>query len=473
MATEIASSELLFEAPTIGLAGATATERRPAPAFDRAQPVSAADLLKGKHYIVDFCDPSPATALHAGYLRNIALGHALAGTLTAAGAHVARQTQIADAGPAMAEAMAGYLRFGEDADPASAEEKSDRFVGRLHLLQTRDPHGESDLPSSLLARLGGDSEVRNLWQTMRDWAVSGQNETLARLGVRFERTIFDSQYAPRIEPLVRLALAQGVVSGLAGGPLEFEIGTPEREHLALITPRGLPTRDLRALTVWRSLMIEMMDVTLIRLTSEERRDNLDEILRGLAPGARTYPTAVLHAEVITDRDDGPGGESTLLIDDLLDMLMAHEALQDLAIDERPSCAAEDLAAMILMGMCLDHPVHEPLTITPERACDLEAHAGWTLARAWMKAWSPENDGGPLPQSDDEHHRTTIAQSQLVPLIDRAVKSLDVLRLVRSLANIGSWYLDNETDPGVGRIMRSVLANGLTCLGLIRPAETSG
>jgi hypothetical protein len=398
----------------------------------------------------------------------------VAGALEVAGAHVARQTQIADAGRDMGEAMAGYLTYASEMDPATAREKSDRFVGRLHMLHSREQREDGDLADSLMARLAtGDSEVRDLWQTVRDWAVSGQNETLARLGVRFERTIFDSQYTPRIAPMVRLALAQGVISGSPRGPLEFETDSSERSPLPLISRDGFPTRDLRALTIWRSLMTEMTDVTLIRLTSEERRDNLDEILRGLAPGAKVYPTAVLHAEVVTDRDVGPGGESTLLIDDLLNMLMEHEELRELAIEERPSCAAQDLAAMVLMGMCLDHPIHEALEITPERVLDSRGNAGWTLARAWMKAWDPANDGGPLPLADDEHYRSIVAQSQLLPLLDRVVKGLDVLRLVRFLARIGSWYLDTETDPAVGRIMRSLLTSGLTSLGLARAPEASG
>jgi hypothetical protein len=426
--------------------------------------------MKNTPYIVDFCDPSPTTALHAGYLRNIALGHALASALEASGALVARQTQIADAGRAMGEAMAGYLRYAGDADPAMTAEKSDRFVGRLHALHAREPQEEGeDLADALLTRLGnGDREVRDLWQTVRDWAVSGQNETLARLGVRFDRTIFDSQYALRIEPLLRLAHVQGVIDESRHGGFEFRTETNER--LPLIGADGFPTRDLRALTIWRSLMTEMAGVTLIRLTSEERRDNLDAILRGLAPGAKVYPTAVLHAEVLTDQDVGPGGESTLLIDDLLDMLVESEELSALAIEERSSCAAPDLAAMVLMSMCLDHPLHESLEITAERVLDGDAHAGWSLARAWMKAWDPRNDGGPLPLSDDEHRRSVVAQFQLRPLMDRAVQSLDVLRVVRFLARISNWYLDTEADPAVGRIMRSLLGSGLTGIGLVPTPE---
>jgi hypothetical protein len=473
MATELAPLDLLFEAPAAQLGERSAVELGARHGGWRAPPAPG-ELLKDKPYIVDFCDPSPATPLHAGYLRNIALGHALASALEAAGAHVARQTQIADAGRETGEAMAGYVSYANDLDPASAREKSDHFVGRLHARYAQEPHADGDLADSLLARLaGGDEEVRELWQTLRDWAVSGQNETLARLGVRFERTIFDSQYAPRIEPLVRLALAQGVISGLPRGPLEFETGAPQRPRLPLIDREGLPTRDLRALTIWRSLMTEMTDVTLVRLTSEERRDNLDEILRGLAPGAKVYPAAVLHAEVRTDRDVGPKGESTLLIDELLDMLIASEQLRELAIEERPSCAAPDLAAMVLMGMCLDHPLYEPLEITPERVLDSATNAGWILARAWMKAWDPANDGGPLPLPDDEQHRSLVAQSQLRPLLDRAVKGFDVLGLVRLLTRVSGWYLDTEADRPVGRIMRSLLGSGLTGLGLVRGPEQGG
>jgi hypothetical protein len=476
MAIDIAHADappdLLFEAPPVPLEHPRATEIGARGAGRRALPATR-ELLKGAPYIVDFCDPTPTTALHAGYLRNIALGHALAGTLEAAGAHVARQTQIADAGRDMGDAMAGYLRFADECDPAAAGEKSDRFVGRLYAHHVQGERRDARLVDLLLALLGaGDPPTRELWHAVRDWAVSGQNETLARLGVRFERTIFDSQYAPRIEPLVRLALAQGVIGGSRQGPLVFETDGRTPVHLPLIDADGQPTKDLRALTIWRSLMTEMTDVTLVRLTSEERRDNLDEILRGLAPSGKVYPTAVLHAEVVTEQDVGPGGESTLLIDDLLDMLLAHDELQALALEERAGCALQDLAAMVLMGMCLDHPPHEALTITPQRLLD-RGNAGWTFARAWMKAWDPHNDGGPLPLADDEQYRSLVAQSQLLPLVDRAVKGLDVLRLVRFLARIGSWYLDTETDPAVGRIMRSLLSSGLGALGLVRAQEVNG
>jgi hypothetical protein len=481
MATDTAIFELPSEALATSLSDSRTAELGAALEAGDPAALATGDLLAGAPYIVDFCDPSPATPLHAGYLRNIALGHATASALAAAGAHVARQTQIADAGPDMGAAMAGCTLHPEEVDPATAGCKSDHFVGRMHALYAREPRtaapgegGEkADLAHSLLVRLGGgDREMRGLWQTVRDWTVSGQNETLARLGVRFDRTIFDSQYAPRIEPLVRLALAQGVVSGSPQGPLQFAAGAQGRPRLPLVGYDGFPTRDLRALTIWRSLMTEMTDVTMIRLTSEERRDNLDEILHGLAPGAKVYPTAVLHAEVLPDQDIAVAhGERTLLIDELLDILLDDAELRALEIDRRPSCGVQDLAVMVLLGMCLDHPLNEPLTLTPERLLDRKGNVGWTLARAWMKAWDPENDGQPLPQPDDELYRSIVGQSQLHrPLLDHAVKNLDIRVLVRFLGRIGTWYLDRPADPSVGRVMRTLLRSGLTSLGLLRAPE---
>ena len=116
----------------------------------------------------------------------------------------------------MAEAVAGYLQYGDGATPADTGEKSDRFVGRLYARYVRESEDEAqvvdpgdapvahdlderdDLARSLLLRWDeGDAEALALWRTVRDWAVSGQDETLARLGVHFDRPIYDSDQHPR------------------------------------------------------------------------------------------------------------------------------------------------------------------------------------------------------------------------------------------------------------------------------------
>jgi hypothetical protein len=54
------------------------------------------DLARGQRFSVQFCDAGVDEALHVGHLRNLALGNALAGALTQAGADVERRCLIRD-----------------------------------------------------------------------------------------------------------------------------------------------------------------------------------------------------------------------------------------------------------------------------------------------------------------------------------------------------------------------------------------
>jgi arginyl-tRNA synthetase len=86
-------------------------------------------LLGGAEYLVNFCDANPTKALHIGHLRNIALGQALAGVLSAAGARVTRQSQVSDYCRSMGEALAGYMELPAHITPSTLGVKSDHFVG--------------------------------------------------------------------------------------------------------------------------------------------------------------------------------------------------------------------------------------------------------------------------------------------------------------------------------------------------------
>jgi hypothetical protein len=59
-----------------------------------------AELARGQRFSVQFCDVDANDALHVGYLRNLALGNALAAALGQAGAQVERRTLILDELPA-------------------------------------------------------------------------------------------------------------------------------------------------------------------------------------------------------------------------------------------------------------------------------------------------------------------------------------------------------------------------------------
>ncbi len=56
------------------------------------------DLAHGQRISVQFWDANATKALHAGHLRNLAIGNALAAALAQAGAQVERRSLISDAG---------------------------------------------------------------------------------------------------------------------------------------------------------------------------------------------------------------------------------------------------------------------------------------------------------------------------------------------------------------------------------------
>jgi arginyl-tRNA synthetase len=453
------------------------------------------DLLAGEPYVVDFCDPNATKALHVGHLRNIALGHAIASALAAAGARVARQSHVGDAGRSMGEAMAGYLRYAAGATPEQTGEKSDHFVGRLYARYVRETavpveavHSEDvavardiglhdDLAHELLERLEReDPEVVALWERVRGWAVEGQVQTLARLGVRFDRIVYDSQFSPHVAAFVERALAAGVLSRAESGALGYETGQEEYAWLPLSRPDGFPTQNLRGLVMWHRLMLDIPERTLVHLSGLEWRTHtihVEEMLRALEPELPVYPTThVRHGMVTVEGgvvSSSAGG--ALLIDELLDALLARPELRTLARAERPGCGAEELAALALLASFVNRPTVKTLLFDADHVLDAEANVGWRLAQAWAAANDPAFDGESDPDPADADYRFAAMQSQIHRrLLARSLEKLDVLDPLRFLVHLGEWFLAGERTPRSARVVRTILRDGLAALGLIATVE---
>ncbi len=57
----------------------------------------------------------------------------------------------------------------------------------------------NDKADELMLRvLGGDQEALELWSKTRAWVISGQRKTLARLGIAFDKVIFESDFLPEV-----------------------------------------------------------------------------------------------------------------------------------------------------------------------------------------------------------------------------------------------------------------------------------
>lgn len=453
------------------------------------EPFLGRDLATSERFVVDYCDPNATKALHVGHLRTVALGHALGCLAASCGADVVHQTQIGDVGRQMGEAMAGYLRFHAGETPEGLAIKSDHFVGACYsrYVQTLAPPevgggGESDpalsredgsyddLAEQLLTRLGArDPEIVELWERMRGWALAGHDVTLARLGVIFDRVIYEVDFLADTHALTARALEERIVRRSDDGA----VISHEREdgHLLLHRPDGFPTTHMRCMGMWHLTGRELLaGATSLALVGDEWEPLVQQgpaILEGLAAGGEVHPTHwVVHGMVTS----GSGaikssGGAPWLVDQLLDDLVRDPRLRAHA-HERAS--AERLAAIAALGICIDCHPRKALPLAPEMLLDERANSGWTLARAWALAWEERFDGTPQPLPDDPDYRSLVLRSQLHRrLAERSLRALDVRQLLGMHVHAAEWFLaQDDPSPSVARAMRGLLECGMRAVGLV-------
>jgi len=453
------------------------------------EPFLARDLATSERFVVDYCDPNATKALHVGHLRTVALGHALGCLAASCGADVVHQTQIGDVGRQMGEAMAGYLEHFAPQTPESTGLKSDHFVGACYSRYVqdlappevgggaeRDPAlsredgSYDDLAERLLERLGaGDPEVVELWERMRRWALEGHDATLARLGVIFDRVVYEVDFLQDTHALTASALEEGIVRRSDDGA----VISHEREdgHLLLHRPDGFPTTHMRCMGMWHLTGRELLaGATSLALVGDEWEPLVQQgpaILEGLAAGGEIHPTHwVVHGMVTSGRGTAmkSSGGAPWLVDQLLDDLLADPRLHAHA---HARADAARLAAIAALGICIDVHPRKALPLDPAMLLDERANAGWTLARAWARAWQPRFDGAPAPAPEDPDYRSLVLRSQLHRrLAERSLRALDVRPLLGMHVHAAEWFLAQEDpSPSVARATRGLLECGMRALGL--------
>jgi arginyl-tRNA synthetase len=451
------------------------------------------DLAGGSTIVLDFCDPNATKALHIGHLRNLALGQAFTSLAAAAGAKVVTQSQVGDMGRSMGETLAGYVMYRDAESPAAAGLKSDHFVGDCYsryvarMAQTsgvtsrlatdpalsREDMDHNDLAEELLTRwAAGESEVTKLWRKLRSWAMDGQDETLQRLGVNFDRLLFESDFVSQIEAFAERAVAAGAAERAANGAIGYRTGQEEYPYLLLQRADGQTTQHLRYTVLWEETA-SLMEGWSLQIMGKEwlaLSQHSDDMLIRLNPDADIHPTkCVIHGMLATDHGlVKSSGGTPWLIDELLDDLVDHSAVASLC-GEHGRVSTDQAAAMIALGSCLGHPATEPMTMRRGQLLDPEHNPGWAIARAWVEALDPIWDGAPDPEPDDADYRFLTVQSQLHRrFVALGLQRLDLLPILRYHTHLSRWFLETTRTPRLARIMRTVVGLGREALGLCGP-----
>jgi arginyl-tRNA synthetase len=451
-------------------------------------PLHTREVAAGSRWVVNFGDPNTTKALHVGHLRNVAIGNALASAAEALGIDVVRQSRVGDFGRSMGEAMAGWLAYGEGRTPAERGIKGDRLIGECYLRYVqRTPEQAAAEGDAALARervvhrdaaerllegwRRGDPGAVRLFEDVRAWVVAGHDETYARLGVRVDRTLFESDYLAHGEALARRALDAGLIERGDGDATRYPTGDPSFPHLLLHRRDGFPTQHLRYVATYDALRPLLAGTRSIAVFGSEWRGLIcacDALLGRLDPGAEVHPTDnVMHGMVLGDGGDAvkssKGG--ALLADELFERMAAAGRVQGLA-RRHGRLDAERLTRIVLLGWFLGRPLQQRIQLTRDELLDARHNAGWSLAQAWARVGDPRHDGAPDPEPADPAYRFVLVQSQRHRrLLAKCAQELDLLPFVRFHYHLTRWFAGVQATPRVARALRSVLGEGLAALGL--------
>jgi arginyl-tRNA synthetase len=456
----------------------------------------------GRRWTVNFADPNTTKALHVGHLRNITIGNALASAGEALGIPVARQSRVGDFGRSMGEAMAGWLEHGGGRTPAQHGVKGDQLIGECYLhyvtgLQARSgiaPPPEDredgdaalsrervvrrDAAEELLERwLEGEASAVRLFDDVRRWVCDGHDETYARLGVRVERTLFESEYLAHGEALVRQGLLDGVIERADSGATMFVTGEPFYPQLLLHRRDGFPTQHLRYVATYDATRPLLAGTRSIAVFGTEWRGLMracEALLRRMRPGEEIHPTDNIVYGMVIDADAGRAVKSSkggaLLVDELFERIATAAPVVGLA-RRHGRRDAEQLTRIVLLGWFLGRPLQQRIPIRLDELLDPRRNVGWSLAQAWARACDPRHDGDPDPDLDDPGYRFVLVQSQRHRrLLAKWAEELDLLPFVRFHYHLTRWFAGVQATPRIARALRGVLGEGLRALGLAAPDE---
>jgi hypothetical protein len=447
--------------------------------------VSLADLLAGKRFSIQFWDANASKALHAGHLRNLAVGNALTAALAQAGARVERRSLISDAGRSMGEAMAGVLASGR---PFHDEDgKSDHFVGICYAEYVAASNGAEDWPPPdsqtreltprddkadelLRGVLKGDRDAIELWYRTRAWVIAGQRKTLARLGVAFDRVYFESDFLPNAAELIARGLRKGLLHRTADGVISYATGLEDFEEFPLVRPDGISTQHLRSLAYWMA-QPELDGSTSIQVCGTEWTSHVAcrrKLMQQLHPreSAAMHPSGDIFNGMVSEQKRVlASSDGALLIDDLCDWLahMLESGAEWTEIRRHHPCP-ERAVAQVLLAFFLPYPVSPRIDFDPEKLLVEGESLGWDLVRARAR----ENRGGEKcsPSATDPAYRFAVIQSELYRRYLRlAVTRLDVRPMAHYLRHLALWQLEEAHGPQVDRVVHTLLDLAARGLGL--------
>jgi len=189
-----------------------------------------------KTVVIDFSSPNVAKPMHVGHIRSTILGDSLARTLRLLGHRVITDNHIGDWGTQFGKLLVGWKKHLDRAAlKAEPIGEMERLYKLVNAASEADEKVLEEVRLELVKLQGGDAENLRIWRDMIALSQKQFDTIYARLGVKFDQSLGESFYNPRLKPLVEELFANGVARESEGAIAIFFDDFPQlKEHPALI-----------------------------------------------------------------------------------------------------------------------------------------------------------------------------------------------------------------------------------------------
>jgi arginyl-tRNA synthetase len=192
--------------------------------------------LQPRTVVVDFSSPNVAKSMHVGHIRSTILGDCLARTLRLLGHKVITDNHLGDWGTQFGMLLAAWKR---DLDAAALKAdpiaEMERLYKKISAECKANPATLEAARQELVNLQRGDEENLRIWREMIALSRVQFDTIYERLGVKFDYTLGESFYHPRLRPLVEELRAKGIARESEGAIAVFFEDIPQlKEQPALI-----------------------------------------------------------------------------------------------------------------------------------------------------------------------------------------------------------------------------------------------
>jgi arginyl-tRNA synthetase len=203
--------------------------------------------------VIDFSSPNVAKSMHVGHIRSTILGDSLARTLRLLGHRVITDNHIGDWGTTFGMLIVGWKRELDrkalEADPITEME---RLYKKINAESESDPAVLEQARQELVKLQQGDPINLAIWREMIALSQVQFDTIYRRLGVKFDHTLGESFYNPRLQSLIEELRSRDVARESEGAvAVFFQDVAALKDHPALVQKRdggfNYATTDLATL----------------------------------------------------------------------------------------------------------------------------------------------------------------------------------------------------------------------------------